>query len=100
MYSEVQYNNASRGTLEYGQMEDKTVQVTGYVLADLYAKFAELAKADRRSISYMVTDAVREYVSRHGGAAGLLPATTQVDLEDAIAATSRVAPSKRSPKRK
>lgn len=45
-------------------MEDKTVQVTAYVLADLHVRLASMAKADSRSISYMVTRAIRELVER------------------------------------
>ena len=80
-------------------MEDKTVQISAYIHADLYDSLKALADADDRSINYMVVMAVREFVknrsfnARLAGKPSLLPASSgQMDLEDAIVAAVKAGP--------
>jgi len=82
-------------------MEDKTVQVTAYLLETLHGKLAAVAKAEQRSVSNMLSIAVSELIAKpenvkkwstnRGGVN-----SGQVDLEDAIAAAVKRGPVKAS----
>jgi predicted transcriptional regulator len=75
-------------------MEDKTVQVTTYVLDTLYAKLKALADADKRSISFVVALAISDLVAKAEsvGFEGKKKGGVQVDLIDAIAAVVKAGP--------
>jgi hypothetical protein len=79
-------------------MADKTVQVSAYLLADLFQKLKAVALADDRAINWLVVQAVREFIakpdnvvkwSRNRG-----PGVGQVHIEDAIAAAVKRGPLK------
>jgi predicted transcriptional regulator len=77
-------------------MEDKTVQVTTYVLDSLYARLKALADADKRSISFMVALAVSDLVAKAEsvGFEASKKAGSQVDLIEAIATAVKRGPVK------
>lgn len=86
-------------------MDDKTIQVTAYLLESLHAKLAAMAKAEHRSLSNMVVIAIDEFVRRAqpGGLPAsefqsnirtAIPASRQMDITDAIAAAVKRGPVK------
>lgn len=46
---------------------EKKSPVAGRVDPSLLAQFEALAAADRRTVSFMIEEAIREYVERHHG---------------------------------
>lgn len=45
---------------------EKRIQVAARVLPSVVSALQALADADRRTLSFMVEEAIREYVERHG----------------------------------
>jgi hypothetical protein len=88
MYSRYQKENA---------MEDKTVQVTAYLLETLHGKLSAVAKAEQRSVSNMIVIAVSEFIAKPENVRKWSTNPThhterQVHIEDAIAAAVKPTP--------
>lgn len=82
-------------------MEDKTIQVTAYLLETLHAKLAAVAKSEQRSVSNMIVIAVSEFIGRPENVAKWSTnprdvASRQMDITDAIAAAVKRGPVKSS----
>jgi hypothetical protein len=81
-------------------MEDKAVQVSAYLPADLLQKLKGVAVADDRAVNWLVVQAVRDFIAKPGNVAkwstnrGSSPG--QVHIEDAIAAVVKRGPVKPS----
>jgi len=77
-------------------MQDKTVQISAYVLVQMYDKLKAVAVADDRSINYVVVQAVREFIAKPENvrkwSANVGPNVGQVDLVDAIANAVKAGP--------
>lgn len=82
-------------------MDDKTIQVTAYLLESLHAKLKQLADSEHRSVSNMIVIAVDQFVRGRLPPAAFPPGHTrrQVDITEAIAEAVKRGPVK-SPKHK
>ncbi len=87
-------------------MEDKTIQVTAYLLETLHGKLSAVAKADQRSVSNMIVIAVSEFIAKPENVRrwSTNPAhkveDRQLHLEDAIAAAVKRGPVSKASKHK